>query len=69
MVDVDKINFNLEPLAKFSDLIPDFNKFSSWVKETFTPNHRKEIEEYLATSVDVYDLERKITLLYRRGIV
>lgn len=69
MIDAENIDLNLKPIVQFSDLIPNFSSFWSWVKETFTPNYRKEVEDYLATSVDVYDLERKITLLYRRGIV
>jgi len=40
-----------------------------WVRDTFTPSYRKEVEAYLADSVDVFDLERRIQILQRRGIV
>jgi hypothetical protein len=40
-----------------------------WVKDTFTPTYRKEVEAYLADSTDVFDLERRIRILQRRGIV
>lgn len=43
--------------------------FWSWVKKTFTPHYRKEIEDYLAESTDQYDVERRITLLQRRGMI
>jgi len=60
---------NVEPLVKFSDFIPSFNTFSTWLDDMFTASYRKEIDDYLATSVDIYDLERKMQNLYRRGIV
>ena len=61
--------YNLEPLAKFSDLIPSFGAFSAWLDNMFETSYRKEINDYLATSVDIYDLERKMQNLYRRGVV
>ena len=40
-----------------------------WVRDTFTPSYRKEVEAYLADSADVFDLERRIRILQRRGVV
>ena len=60
---------NTEPLAKFSDFIPSFSAFSQWLDDMFTASYRKEVDDYLATAVDIYDLERKMQILYRRGIV
>jgi hypothetical protein len=45
------------------------NDLLEWVKDTFTPSYRKEVEAYLADSTDVFDLERRIRILQRRGIV
>ena len=41
----------------------------NWVKDIFTSSYQKEVEAYLAESVDVSDLERRIRILQRRGIV
>jgi hypothetical protein len=43
--------------------------FLEWIKNTFSPSYRKEVEAYLAESEDVFDLERRIQILQRRGIV
>ena len=40
-----------------------------WLQDTFTPSYRKEVEAYLAESTDMFDLERRIRILQRRGIV
>lgn len=45
------------------------DEFWSWVKKTFTPQYRKEIEDYLAESTDHHDVERRIALLQRRGMI
>jgi hypothetical protein len=45
------------------------NDLLEWVKDTFTPSYRKEVEAYLGESTDVFDLERRIRILQRRGIV
>lgn len=45
------------------------NDLLDWIKDTFTPSYRKEVEAYLADSADVFDLERRIRILQRRGIV
>lgn len=44
-------------------------KLCRWVDELLAPDHRKQIEEYLADSVDTAEVERKIINLSRRGII
>jgi hypothetical protein len=48
---------------------PSLTEFWQWVKKTFTPAYRNEIEAYLAESVDHADVERRIINLQRRGMV
>jgi hypothetical protein len=48
---------------------PSLTDFWQWVKKTFTPAYRNEIEAYLAESVDHADVERRIINLQRRGMV
>lgn len=48
---------------------PSLNNFWDWVKKTFTADYRREIEEYLAESVDHHDVERRIKLLQKRGMI
>lgn len=48
---------------------PSLTDFWNWVKATFQPSYRKEIEDYLADSVDAVDVERRINLLQRRGMI
>jgi hypothetical protein len=48
---------------------PNLTEFWNWVKKTFTPYYRNEIEAYLAESVDHVDVERRIKLLQRRGMI
>jgi len=43
--------------------------FQKWVQETFTSNYRKEIDDYLNESVDNYDLERRMQVLMKRGMI
>ena len=57
----------LEPLAGIDT--PALADFWSWVKKTFTPHYRSEIEAYLAESVDHVDVERRIKTLQRRGMI
>lgn len=45
------------------------DNFWSWVKKTFEPHYRKEIEDYLSESIDQCDVERRIALLQRRGMI
>lgn len=49
--------------------VPSLNDFWEWVKKTFTSDYKKEIEAYLADSVDHCDLEERIKFLYRRGMI
>jgi hypothetical protein len=44
-------------------------EFWDWVSKTFTVDYRKEIEEYLADSVNHADLEHRIQTLIRRGMI
>jgi hypothetical protein len=48
---------------------PSLNDFWLWVKSTFTPAYRNEIEAYLADSTDHADVERRILALQRRGMI
>ncbi len=48
---------------------PSLNDFWHWVKNTFTPAYRSEIETYLADSQDHADVERRILALQRRGMI
>ncbi len=48
---------------------PSLNDFWQWVKNTFTPAYRSEIEAYLADSTDHADVERRILILQRRGMI
>lgn len=48
---------------------PSLSDFWQWVKTTFTPAYRNEIEAYLADSVDHADVERRIINLQRRGMI
>jgi hypothetical protein len=57
----------LEALAGID--VPALDDFWKWVKAAFTDNYQQEIEEYLAQSVDHYDLERRMRALQNRGMV
>ena len=57
----------LEPLAGVD--APTLKDFWNWVKTTFTPHYRTEIEAYLAESVDHVDVENRIRTLQRRGMI
>jgi hypothetical protein len=48
---------------------PTLKDFWSWVEKTFAPHYRKEIEAYLADSVDHVDVENRIRTLQRRGLL
>lgn len=45
------------------------NKFWEWVKQSFQPNYQKEIEQYLSEATDRFDLEYRMRLLTRRGLI
>lgn len=40
-----------------------------WIVDTFKPEYRSEVEAYLAESFDIFDLERRIELLQKRGVI
>ena len=48
---------------------PSLTDFWSWVKKSFSPYYKSEIEAYLADSVDHADVERRIRLLQQRGMI
>ena len=48
---------------------PSLTDFWQWVKKTFTPSYRSEIEAYLADSTSHADVENRIKLLQRRGMI
>ena len=43
--------------------------FWEWVKKTFAPHYVKEIEHFLADATDHYDLEHRMNVLVRRGMI
>jgi hypothetical protein len=43
--------------------------FWEWVKQTFTPHYVKEIEQFLSDATDHYDLEHRMNILVRRGMI
>lgn len=49
--------------------IPNLSDFWNWVLNTFTPDYRTEIENYLSESVDLADLKRRKETLQRRGMI
>lgn len=48
---------------------PSLKDFWNWAKQTFTPAYRSEIEAYLAEAYDHADVERRIKILQRRGMI
>ncbi len=49
--------------------MPDLSEFWDWVKRTFAPYYRTEIEAYLAEATDHADVEHRIKILQRRGMI
>ena len=45
------------------------SEFWTWVKRTFTDPYRDEINTYLAQSIDHADVERRIKVLMKRGML
>jgi len=41
--------------------------FLNWLTKAFQPHYRDEIYSYLADSVDLCDLERRMAFIQRRG--
>jgi hypothetical protein len=48
---------------------PALSDFWSWVRKAFTPSYQNEVEIYLRDSVDHKDLQTRMDLLIRRGII
>jgi hypothetical protein len=47
----------------------NLTEFWNWVKRTFTPHYRNEIEAYLEESTSHADVENRIRMLQRRGMI
>jgi len=45
------------------------SEFWTWAKRTFTDPYRDEINTYLAQSIDHADVERRIKVLMKRGML
>ena len=45
------------------------SEFWTWVKRTFTDPYREEINAYLEQSIDHADVERRIRVLMKRGMI
>jgi hypothetical protein len=41
--------------------------FLKWLQRAFQPHYRDEIYHYLSQSVDLIDLEHRMTMIQRRG--
>jgi hypothetical protein len=52
---------------KFDNL--NLTEFWNWVKTTFTPHYKNEIEAYLAESTSHADVENRIRMLQMRGMI
>jgi hypothetical protein len=57
----------LEALAGIE--VPSLKDFWTWVNMSFKDSYKDEVHEYLSQSVDHYDLERRIRLIERRGML
>jgi hypothetical protein len=49
--------------------VPSVKDFWSWVGKAFTPSYQSEIDMYLKDSVDYKDLETRMQVLARRGLL
>lgn len=45
------------------------SEFWTWVKRTFSDPYREEINAYLEQSIDHADVERRIRVLMKRGMI
>jgi hypothetical protein len=48
---------------------PKISDFWSWVRKAFTPSYQNEVEMYLKDSVDHKDLQTRVDILIRRGMI
>jgi len=44
-------------------------KITKWIKQAFTTSYQNEIEHYLNQSVDMCDLENRLKIIARRGML
>jgi len=49
--------------------VPTSKSFWDWVLTAFTPSYQKEIEAYLADCRDHVEVEHRMTVLQRRGML
>jgi hypothetical protein len=56
-------------IEKLKQNVPSWNTFWSWVEQSFSSDYKKEIEHFLNESTDLKDLEYKINVLKRRGLI
>ncbi len=49
--------------------VPSIKDFWKWVEKAFTPSYQKEIDMYLKDSVDHKDLQARMDVLMRRGLL
>ena len=57
----------LEPLGGVH--APTISDFWSWIQKAFTPSYQNEVEMYLKDSVDHKDLQNRMDILIRRGMI
>jgi hypothetical protein len=63
----EDMNREIEPFGGVH--VPALTDFWSWVRKAFTPSYQNEVEMYLKDSVDHKDLETRMQVLARRGLL
>ena len=48
---------------------PTYTNFWNWVRRTFTISYQDEVEYYLGQSADVAELDYRMRLLQKRGML
>lgn len=61
------MNNDLKALEGVS--MPAMSDFWSWVVKAFKPSYQDEVEMYLKDSVDHKDLQSRMDILMRRGLI
>jgi hypothetical protein len=61
------MNNDLKALEGVS--MPAMSDFWSWVEKAVTPSYQSEIDMYLKDSVDHKDLQTRMDVLIRRGLI
>ena len=56
-------------LASLKSLTPSFEQFFDWAAKTFTVDYRKQLEAHLEDADNHHDLERRMQILMRRGMM